>query len=145
MDWGDAPAWVAVVGSGFAIRIAWQARGDSRRSADAAVDSLALQRELAEEQRAAAAPYVRLVIDHISGSRYRLRNAGTGVAEDVHIINCGDWPYRFDWHHDGVALTAEESRELRMSGASGMPVPAQLWVTWDGQDERVPVPIPAAR
>lgn len=140
------------MGSGIAIGIAWKARGDGRRSADsaatsaqAAVDSLALQRELAEEQRAAAAPYVRLVIDHVSGIRYCLRNAGTGAAGDVHIINCGDWPYRFDWQHDGVTLAKDESRDLRMAGASGKPIPSQLWVTWDGQDELVPVPVPVAR
>lgn len=88
---------------------------------------------------------MQLVLDHVSGGRYRLRNAGTGVAEDVHIINCGDWPYRFDWQHDGVTLAKDESRDLRMAGASGKPIPSQLWVTWDGQDELVPVPVPVAR
>ncbi|MFF4285989.1 hypothetical protein ACFY0R_11775 [Streptomyces sp. NPDC001633] len=150
MDWGDVPAWVAIAASIGAIVVSVQARGDGKQAANSAAESvqvaresLALQQELAEEQRAAAAPYVRLVIDHVSGSRYRLRNAGTMVAQDVHIINCGDWPYLFNWQHDGVVLAAEESRELRMSGASGKPIPSQLWVTWDGQDELVPVPVPA--
>ncbi|MCZ1006360.1 hypothetical protein [Streptomyces lydicus] len=81
----------------------------------------------------------------MSGTRYRLRNAGTRVAEDVHIINYGDWPYLFEWQHDGVSLATEEGRELRMSAASGKPIPPQLWVTWDGQDETVPVSVPVAR
>lgn len=152
MNWGDVAAWVAILASAVAIVISVKARGDGKRSADSAAesvqvarDSLALQQELAEEQRAAAAPYVRLVIDHVRGTRYQLRNAGTAMAEDVHIIDQGDWPYLFDWQHDGVMLAKEEGRELRMSGASGKPIPPQLWVTWDGQDELVPVPVPAAR
>lgn len=158
MDWGDVPAWVAISASGGAIWISLKARGDGKRSADAsersadsaaesvrvARDSLALQQELADEGRAARVPAVRLVVEHVRGSRYRLRNAGDAVAEDVHILSPGDRPYVFEWTHDGTMLAPDESRELRMAAGSGRPIPHQLSVMWGGQ-EPVPVAVPPTR
>ncbi|QLH20718.1 hypothetical protein [Streptomyces sp. Rer75] len=162
MDMGDVPAWVALFFSVVGVAVSYvlgkrsaDAAKDSareaqrssdaaERSAVAAEDSLALQREEAEERRRAAAPKVRLVVEHVKGDRYRVRNAGDAVAQNVRFLG-RDLPYAFTWPSSGVTIPPDDSHGLRMPGASGKPIPVKLLAQWDGQPKAVPLSVPPRR
>src|SRR5881392_2035264 len=164
MSWGDAPAWVALVLSAVAVWVSCRARGDGRRSADAAEESarqavrsadaalrsaaaeeatLAEQRRAAEEQRQAAEeaarPRVQLVIQRVGGNEYRVRNIGGAVAAGVtfeRVDNFGALvPGPFDLPPGG-------SKGFVLFSMDELPLPGELRVTWAGQDTPVPLQVP---
>ncbi|MFI2031859.1 hypothetical protein [Streptomyces buecherae] len=148
MDMGDLPAWVALGLSAAALAVSYAYGKRSADAADesaaAAVASLALQRAEAEERRRAAEPKVDLVLEHIQGTRYRVRNRGAATAPVVQFLDQGR-PYLFDWPRDGVTIAADDSHPLTMAGAGSQRMPVRLLVTWEGQDEPVPLQIPPRR
>jgi hypothetical protein len=87
MDWGTAPAWVAIIVSAVALwnshRAGKTSTAEARRSADAsersaavAEEALAEQRLAADQERVAAAPKVKLALEAAGWGVYRLRNIG---------------------------------------------------------------------
>jgi pyruvate/2-oxoglutarate dehydrogenase complex dihydrolipoamide acyltransferase (E2) component len=170
MDWGDAPAWAAIVVSVGAVIVSLKARGDgnraataaensvteSKRSADAAEvsarvaeETLADQRREAAERRAAeaaaAVPRAHLKVRHVSKDLYRLENDGTGPALDI-TFEQDDLPPVFRLRNTGeVSLQADEAIDFLMAGTWGAPVPPQLFARWQGQDELVPLRVPPKR
>ncbi|MFF3443634.1 hypothetical protein [Streptosporangium sp. NPDC002721] len=161
IDFGDGPAWVALVVSLGAFAVAlrglkWQRRAAEagEKSADAAVRSAnaaeksAAFAELPASQKqkpgAAAAGKVSWDIQHVSGALYLLRNTGddiaTGVTADASKI--GGIPRQLP---EGAAVRPNESVQFMLVDTWQSPLAHELWLTWDGQEEPVAVPIPHPR
>ncbi|MFD3999637.1 MULTISPECIES: hypothetical protein [Streptomyces] len=172
LEWGDAPAWAAFVLAAIALWISIRAQKDGRRSANASETSaiaaqesvdearlsriasersatvaeqqLADQRHEAAERRAAeeeaSRPRADFVIERRSAHIFYLRNKGTGPATGV-SLSAREVPYVFE-PPSSVDLGRHDAVEFRMAGASGRPVPATLYLTWDGQSEEVAVAVP---
>ncbi|MGW9437962.1 hypothetical protein [Streptomyces sp. NPDC055607] len=152
MSWGDASALAAVLVSIAAAIVAIKARGDGKRSADAAVRSadiaeaaLADQRRLEAERRAAEAeaarPRVHLLVEHMDKELYRLKNDGTAPALNI-VFEEEDLPYVFRLKGTGeVSLRGGEAIDFLMAGS----LPPQLFAKWDGQEEYVPLRVPPKR
>lgn len=140
MGMGDVPAWAAFVVSLGALGIAYQARGDSRRSADVAEASLRIQEQEFEERRAAAAPRVKLVVEHVHKVRYCLRNVGDATATGVTVSREG--LSLVTGLPENVTLAPEAAHDFKILEAWGAQRPTALLVRWDGQDEPYPVRVP---
>lgn len=144
MDWGDAPAWAALAVSVVAVVAAILARNDSKRSADAAVGSLTLQREEAEERRKAAEPKPQLAIEHVREVRYLLRNIGDAAA--VRIVFEEGLPRTvLDLPGEPFTLQPGEAHSFKIDDLLHVPAPAQLYVKWEGQETCVALPVPTPR
>ncbi|MFG3018829.1 hypothetical protein ACGFZQ_09795 [Streptomyces sp. NPDC048254] len=121
----------------------------AERSATAAEGSLALQRQEAEERQRAAEPQVELRVERVGGgSRLRLRNVGGAVAMRVTIhdapgISTQDREFNFRTGVSNVELAPGEAREFLVYRTGSARMPTHLWVTWQGQDERVALAVPA--
>ncbi|MGW4850177.1 hypothetical protein ACWEPZ_02950 [Streptomyces sp. NPDC004288] len=164
IDFGDAPAWAAVVLAGGAFVISLLARRDSKKSAGAAVEavtearrasdagvrsavaaeeSLALQRQEAAERQAAEAeaarPRVSLALYWHGGQVFHLVNEGTAAAENLLLVTESE---------DIVPMApltrldaGEVARFMIMTGL-GSEAPGSLEFTWDGQDRPVRLRVP---
>ncbi|MFG2933666.1 hypothetical protein [Streptomyces achromogenes] len=152
MELGDIPARVACAFSAAALVISMKARGDGRKSAEAAVRSadaaeaaLTEQRREAEERRQAeieaARPRPDLVVEHTGEHRYRLCNYGTGPASKVTVLEQDLPPFVRELPVD-IDLAPGEAHEFFMRATMGGPVPPQIYVTWDGQESPVPLRVP---
>ncbi|MFC9682694.1 hypothetical protein [Streptomyces sp. NPDC056948] len=159
MDWGDVPAWAAFALSAGALWIAFKARGDGKKSADAsaksadasvrsavaAEEALTLQRREAEERRAAeeeaARPRAVLTLERPEQRRFILRNSGTAVAEGVTITEAGEEGQARDLP-EGVTLHPGEGHPFFILTAMGLETPTRIYVTWEGQEEPVPLGVP---
>lgn len=159
MDWGDVPAWAALVLSAMAVGVSIKARGDGKKSASAAVTSadasvrsadaaeaaLALQRQETDERRAAeeeaARPRVILVLERTGQRQFVLRNVGTATAEGVTITQAGE-PQQGRDLPEGVTLHRGEGHPFFVVASTGLPMPTRIYVKWDGQDEPVPLGVP---
>ncbi|TPQ18640.1 hypothetical protein [Streptomyces sporangiiformans] len=121
----------------------------AERSASAAEGSLALQRQEAEERQRAAEPQVELRVERTGGgSRLRLRNVGGAVATRVTIhdapgISTQDRAFNFRAGISNVELAPGEAREFLIYRTGSPRMPTHLWVTWQGQEERVALAVPA--
>ncbi len=165
MNWGDAPAWAAITVSLAAIVVSLKARGDGRRSADAAEQSVqesrrsgdaaersaaAAEEALADQRREAAErraveeevnrPRAKLAIEHATKARWQLINRGTATAEDVRCLEevpamVRPWP-------DGLSLAPGELHDFMMAGSMQRAIPSVIRFLWDGQDEPVPLRVP---
>jgi hypothetical protein len=151
MNWGDVPAWAALALAIVAGRVAWLARKDSQRSAEASVrsavaaeESLALQRAEAEERRQANLPQVRLLLEFHSGSTWVFRNVGDRTAARLTVLP-ENLPYSTSGLPRGDDLEPGAGRQIMLMGAAGRPLPAHLLVTYEGQEEPVAVAIPPRR
>jgi hypothetical protein len=149
MDWGDAPAWAALVVALGALEISRRARRDGKRSADAADRSataaeqtLADQRREAAERRAAeeeaARPKVRLAIEYAGGHTYRLRNRGDAPAMEVR--NCTPCGAVDEWPAD-LNLQPGEAHEFMIAEDMGNQAPTHIAVIWVGQPDPVNLPV----
>ncbi|QPP07542.1 hypothetical protein G4Z16_15380 [Streptomyces bathyalis] len=139
MDWGDVPAWAALVLSGVAVAVSWKARSDGKRSADAAqssaasaAGSLALQQEEAHVRRVAARQsHMRL--EHIEDRWLRLRNVGREVASCVIVVE------EFEGLRDGFDLEPGRSLDFELPETAR----PEICVTWEEADgEFVYLPVP---
>lgn len=92
----------------------------------------------------AGAEKLRWVLELGSGSTFVLRNQGPGavhgVAMDVSPLSGGLVSYIPEGELD---LEDGEGHRIVMRAASGLPIPAQVWITSREQPERVAVPVPA--
>lgn len=82
------------------------------------------------------------------GSRLRLRNVGGAVATGVTIhdapgISTQDREFNFRTGISNVELAPGEAREFLVYRTGSPRMPAHLWVTWQGQAERVALAVPA--
>jgi len=157
MDFGDVPAWAALVVAVVAAELSRRAHKIStrnvaaaeraaeaaERSTAAAENALALQQQDAAVRQAAEAeaarPKVRLRIDFAGKHNYRLRNWGDATADNVvNAEPCGAvdaWP-------TGLTLRPSEAHHFMIAGDFDDLEPAQIHVKWDGQGEPVVLPVP---
>ncbi|MFF7870511.1 hypothetical protein ACFZCT_29130 [Streptomyces qaidamensis] len=157
MDWGDIPAWLAFALSGGALWVSIKARGDGKKNADAsatsaeaslrsavaAEEALALQRQEAEARRAAeeeaARPRVALRIEWVKGSKYRIVNSGDAVAANIRCLNANAFSRGLT---EPISLERHTAHEFIMSGSMQEPKPPYLRLVWDGQEEPVHLLMP---
>ncbi|MGW4691972.1 hypothetical protein ACWEO1_06290 [Kitasatospora cineracea] len=152
INWADPPAWGALGVSLIALGVSW--RGQHRaneaasrsadaadRSAVAAEQALALQQQEAADAAAAAAPRVELVIEHVGGNVYRLRNAGRLAARGIttDLTNLAEFA---DELPTGVDLGPNAGFRMTLAGGMTRQVPDELPLKWDGQAEYVAIPMP---
>ncbi|MFJ4917628.1 hypothetical protein [Streptomyces sp. NPDC088726] len=164
--WGDVGAWVAVVLALAALVVSIRAQRDGRKSADAAVASveearlsrlasersakvaeqtLLDQRQEAAERRIAEAeanrPRPAFTITRSRNNEFYLRNSGTGPAAGVTVLDRG-FP-DIGERPENQTLAPDEAVDFRMLATAGSSIPSTLYVVWDGQEEGVPVAVPA--
>ncbi len=88
---------------------------------------------------------LRWVLERGAGSTFVLRNQGPGavhgVAMDVNPLSGGSVSYIPEGE---LTLEIGEGHRIVMRGASGLPIPPQVWITTREQPERVAVPVPTA-
>jgi hypothetical protein len=170
IDFGDVAAWAAFALSLLTLVSTWVwqrknakiaersakateiAAEAAVRSANAAEKTAALA-QLPEVQAAelSAAPKRRLTvqqdvrwkIEPVQGARYLLRNEGTQTATGV---TADDVPFQGLARQlpRDAAVRAGESLEFLLIQVAQVDTPHELWLTWDGQDEPMAVPIPVA-
>ncbi|MEU6848461.1 hypothetical protein ABZ901_00740 [Actinacidiphila alni] len=141
MNWGDVPAWVALVLAAGAGWVALLARRDSKRAADAAVEAVAIQRREAEERRQASLPRPGFTLERRGSNAFVLRNSGSGSAAGVRLVP-SSLPAVVRQAPDGVALAPGAGHQFVMAGSMGSGMPTHLLVTWDGLAEPVSVAVP---
>lgn len=121
----------------------------AERSANAAEGSLTLQQQEAEERRRAAEPQVELRIERSGNSgRLRLRNVGGAEARGLRIhdapgITTQDREFSFRNRVNNVDLVPGAAREFLIYRTGTTRMPTHLWVTWEGQTERIAIAVPA--
>ena len=146
--WSLVVAVLAAVISIIAIIVSISARVDSKRSADAAEDSAAEARRANDRYEARDLTELNRQIradlaigDEISNGerRFYFANAGQETVRDLQVIDppptLTELPQRFSL---GTGRRSEPFRLV--AGDPGWP--KELWVTWDGQPEPVPVEFP---
>lgn len=165
LDYGDVAAWVAIVVSIGAWVVAWRGLKWQRRaalatekateaairSANAAEKSAALSERAAELQEVQVSEIRRAPrkkpgdiawkIEYDHGARYRLRNVGTRTATGV-TADPEPFGGLARYLPEDAAVRAGESLEFLLIPVGQMTTPGELWLTWDGQEEPVAVPIP---
>lgn len=114
----------------------------SEKSTAIAEETLADQRREAAERRAAeveaARPRPDLFIKYRGGSQFHLINRGTGLAENIRVV---------EEHHamdpwGEVSLGANEVYPFMMAGDNSGLVPGAIKLAWDGLTEPVSVLVP---
>ncbi|MFT2014621.1 hypothetical protein ACMA1D_02050 [Streptomyces sp. 796.1] len=80
-------------------------------------------------------------MEHVRGSNFRVLNRGAATAAGVVFLDEGR-PALFGWPDEPVTLAGGSSHLLSMQGAGGKRMPVQLLVTWEGQEEPVPLQVP---
>ncbi|MFF9238401.1 hypothetical protein ACF1AY_15910 [Streptomyces sp. NPDC014776] len=151
MDWGDAPAWGALLVSLGAAAISIRALRHSERAAAAAERSaaadeaaLAQQRAEAAERRAAEAEAARprpsLVVHHHDRELYHLVNEGTGPADGVRFV--GELPTSVIDAPNGVTLKPGGVHPFYIAPDFGSPDVSAVQVSWDGLQEPLLLRVP---
>lgn len=148
--WGDVPAWAAVAMSATALVISRRGQRANNeaagRSATAAELMLSDQRQAAIESRQHVAdaerPRPQFILQRGTGDSYLLRNVGTATATGV-TVGRGNLPPETGETPVGIALGPQESAKMIMLGSLARPLPNELSVTWDGQDDAVALPMPS--
>ncbi|MFD6992255.1 hypothetical protein [Streptomyces sp. NPDC059943] len=109
---------------------------DARRSADAAEVALAEQRREAEERRAAeveaARPKTKLTVERENKDAFRLRNIGCATAVDVRVSELGVPGASSHLRPVGVTLVPDEATVFMILAGWSEPMPATLYMTWEG-------------
>lgn len=139
MNWGDASAFLSLPISAVAALYAIKARGDSRRSADAAVRSAQAEEAALQLQQAAAQPAVVLRIRGSAPGIYRLVNGGDMAARNLSIHAADAGTVLWDPAPPGD-LEPGDSREFLAATPANKP--SRLRFTWDGQQRPVHVDWP---
>lgn len=80
------------------------------------------------------------VIERSSAQIFYLRNTGTGRATGV-TLSAREAPYIFQGVTD-EDMAPNVGVKFSMVGAAGRPIPATLYLTWDGQSEEEAVAVP---
>lgn len=154
---GDIATWasavVALGGSAFAV---WESRKSRKsndkwqqinaeaavRSANAAEQALALQQASLPPIDPATKPDVAWDLERPGKTRFVLRNIGTDIATGVTID-----PEQFKGFArqlpTNAAVRPGASVEFLVFTAMGAPLPNEVWVSWDGIDEPIAIPIPS--
>jgi hypothetical protein len=164
IDFGDAPAWVALAisiwvwfssrrwqrkNSGIAERSARateEAAEATKISADAAVRSANTAEkatalaELASKPPAPPAAKVSWRIQPVQDALYRLRNVGDASATKVNVDKSLTSGIVQGLPQD-AAVRAGGSVEFYIIDVSEEPFPGEIWLTWEGQSEPVAVPV----
>ncbi|MFI7630261.1 hypothetical protein [Microbispora rosea] len=142
LDWGDVPGWLGGVGLGLVAIVIGVIGIRSQKRNDLGGDDLPEIQvsDLVRSQRGAADLNAQWDITHVRGVVYRLRNYGpdvTGLTADERPFGglARDLPQKADVPRGG-------SVEFRLVQVDQMTTSGELWLTWDGQDEPVAVPIP---
>ena len=153
MDWGDAPAWGALLLSAGAIVVSLKARDDGKRAADAAENSASDGRRSADAavrgveianaslqlQLEALKPQVVLRIEAPGRGVLRLINRGDAPA--VGLALSEEDAANVHWDEPlGDVLEPQDGREFQVANAAD-PI-RRLRFTWDGQEGPVAVPLP---
>lgn len=152
MDWGDIAGWAAFVVSAGALAVSLKARGDGKRSADAAERSVAVaEAALAHQRQQDAAraaeeeergrPRANLRIEHARKAKWQLINDGTATATNVKLAEAvpalhGPWP-------DTLDLAPGEVHEFLIAASMQVPFPPVIRLVWDGQEQPMPLRVPA--
>lgn len=172
MDWGDAPAWAAFALSSGALWISFKARGDGKRSADAAEasvveaqesraearrsgdaaersaiaaeETLADQRREAEARRAAEAEANRPRADLVIEHSHKAKwlLINRGTGTAANVRLSNDVPALIGVWPDPLELPPGEAHDFMMAGAMGAPIPSVIRVVWEGQADPVPLLVP---
>ncbi|MGW6263289.1 hypothetical protein [Streptomyces sp. NPDC055085] len=158
MEWGDVPAWVAlvvaVVAAGFSgralkhssdsARAAQRSAESAERSATADEAALAEMRREAQERRDAQAeascPRPELHVVKVADIRYILQNRGTGPA--VNVTADAGQPGQCQNLPAGVTIDAGAGHEFFIVGAMTLATATEIYATWDGQVAPVALPVP---
>ncbi|MFJ4673002.1 hypothetical protein [Kitasatospora purpeofusca] len=146
INWADPPAWGALAVSLIALGVSWRgqhrANESARRSADAAEQALAIQREQAVEAAAAAVPAARFAIERGSNYRFFLRNVGNADATGV-TVDPTSLPSTADGVPSSAHIASGAAITMIMAGSlAGSRVPSELRLKWDGHADWQHVPIP---
>ncbi|WP_206508035.1 hypothetical protein [Streptomyces chrestomyceticus] len=151
MDWGDVAGWAAFGVSVGAFVISLKARGDGKRSADAAERSAAIAEEALAHQRQqdadrlaaereASRPRVELRVEHATKAKWQIINVGTATARGVRLTE--EVPaLHHPWPSD-LTLAPGELHDFLMAGSMQVPIPSVIYVAWEGQEDPVPLRVP---
>lgn len=147
IDFGDGPAWVALVVSLGAFAVAlrglkWQkvAAQAAVRSANAAEKAAALT-ELPPTETATVRD-VKWRVERLGKQLYALRNIGADTATGVTATQ-GEVDAIVRQLPEDTAIRAKASHEFMVIPTWQTSTLREIWVTWDGQAEPVAVPMPA--
>lgn len=156
MNWGDAPGWVGLVVAVGALLMSEKTRRDGNKSAERAKES-ADRSAVAAERSAAAAeatlldqrhaateaarPRAEFELERPGKNLFLLRNVGTATAEDVTVTRAGE-PGQGRDLPEGETMAPSQGCEFMMVAAMGLPMPTEIYVTWDGQSDEVALPVP---
>ncbi|AMU25524.1 Hypothetical protein ERS075564_01483 [Mycobacteroides abscessus] len=150
-DWISAGA--AVVASGIAVGAAfyaWRGAKAAERSAEfasASADASTRSADAAEEANQIAKsqlpPDVTWAIHWRSGSTYVLRNTGRVDAQEVEVDQSRIVAPLRRRIPECESIAAGAGWDFMLSGASGKPMPHQLFIRWAGQDDWIAVPMPS--
>ncbi|MFG3300351.1 hypothetical protein [Micromonospora chersina] len=144
IDMGDAPAWVALLASVGAILVSLRANRHAKESADAArrsADAAERQAEAAEAALPPPPPQVAWRVEWVNRQRYLLRNIGVGPATGLRI-DVRDAHPLVGLNETEEPIPPNGSVSFLISASMGRPAPTELFLTWDGQEEPVAVPVP---
>lgn len=169
IDWGDAPAWVALVVAVVAAFFAWRSVREAKRSADAgeasakeakrsadagevsaqaavrSADAAEKAHQLAEKQyRDSLPPPVDWVVERTSKSKFLLRNIGTHEARDV-TVDLGPLAgvlVKGGEPPRGATIQPGIGHSFLLAEGGGSAIPESILVTWEGQTTAKPVAVP---
>jgi hypothetical protein len=157
MNWGDVPAWVALVVALCAAALSLRSLHWEKQSAEAAEKSaneaaranliaeraLELRGATNQQSEPADDPTHRVVwhIEGGDGAQYVLRNVGRDVAEHVYVDRARAPGINRNLPDDSV-IRPSAGHTMLIKGSMQHPMPTELYLRWAGQDEWVAVPLP---
>jgi hypothetical protein len=144
IDMGEAPAWVALLVSVGAILVSIRANRHAEESAEASrrsADAAERQAEAAEAALPPPPPKVAWRVEWVNRQRYLLRNIGVGPAARLRI-DVRDAHPLVGLKETEEPIPPNGSVSFLITGSMGRPAPTGLWLTWDGQEEPVAIPVP---
>jgi type II secretory pathway pseudopilin PulG len=159
MQLGDLATWSAAVIAAIAIVFSYLAHREARasrksndkwqainaeaavRSANAAEQALALQQASTEPITPTPHADVEWELERPGKGRFVLRNTGNDVATGVTIDPDQFQGFARQLPKD-AAVRPRASVEFLASPSMGFRIPNEVWVSWDGVNQPVAVPIP---
>lgn len=141
VNMGDTATCAGVVVSlgvsGVALWVSIRSERHAKRSADAAER----QAVAAEKALPPPPPAVAWEIERAARDVYRLRHVGSTVATGV-MVDTFRAPAVLDLDLGDGTVRPHASIGFVVAAYAEAPTPDELWVSWDGQPEAVPVPMP---
>lgn len=159
MQLGDWATWATDVFAAMALVLSFLAHREAResrksnekwqqvnadaavRSANAAEKAIALQEKSLEASNGSLPGPVVLWRLERNGNLFVLRNIGSAVATGVTVDETQIEAMTRELPKD-AAVRPGASVDFFMVGVLGGPMPNEIWLTWDGTDEPVAVPVP---